>query len=206
MDTLQIFTQGLPQLAKFISGLPGNVNRNAVRAVNRGAELTRTDIAGEIGSEINFKPRYLAPSGERLYVKERATGATMAATIFGRDRPTSLAQFISGSSPAVGAKGGVTIQVKRGVSKFLPNAFIMKLKSGTLLDDENFNLGLAVRLAPGEKLLNKTQAIAMRNGLYLLYGPSVGQAMRMILKEGSSTLTRAANVTEAEFDRLMSTL
>ena len=203
MDSLRIETSGLSQLKVFFGELPQNVALNAVRAVNRGSELMRTEIATMVYAEIAFRKGYLDPSNERLYIKERATQDTMRATVVGRDRPTSLAQFIVGSVPAPSQRGGVTVMVKKGVSKFMPGAFVYKLKSGVGMDDENFNLGLAVRLKPGETLPKKREFVQMKNGLYLLYGPSVGQAMREILKGDSATLRRAADVTEAEFDRLM---
>lgn len=40
------------------------------------------------------------------------------------------------------------------------------------------NVGLAIRLRPGERLANKTSARRVANGLYVLYGPSVDQVFR----------------------------
>jgi hypothetical protein len=40
------------------------------------------------------------------------------------------------------------------------------------------NMGLAIRLRPGEKLRNKTDARRVAKGLYVLYGPSVDQVFR----------------------------
>lgn len=207
MDPLRIETTGLPQLAKFMHDLPAEVSMAAVKTINKTADRSRTDIAQTIMGELNFKASYLAPSEKRLYVRQYARTDAMSAIVTGRDRPTSLARFVNGS-PTPSARGGVTVQVKKGVSKFMPNAFIIRLRRGATMDGDDVNYGLAVRLKPGESLTNKKQAIKMKNGLYLLYGPSIGQAMRALFKEGERCIPiqRAQRVAEEEFDRFMGML
>ena len=74
-------------------------------------------------------------------------------------------------------------------------AFLMNLRSG--------NLGLAVRLAPGERIDNKRRMVQMSNGLYLLYGPSVDQVFRSVAEDVSAD---AGDFLEQEFLRLTEAL
>lgn len=60
----------------------------------------------------------------------------------------------------------------------MKKAFFIRLPQGSQMTETQFNLGLAIRLKPGEALMNKVQAVRMASGLYLLYGPSVDQVFR----------------------------
>jgi hypothetical protein len=51
----------------------------------------------------------------------------------------------------------------------------MRLRRGKSIEGDSFNIGLAIRLKPGETIRNKREMVAFSKGLYLLYGPSVGQ-------------------------------
>lgn len=150
----------------------------AYRAINRTLDHGRTHAAREMRRQVNFPASYLSPSGGRLTVTQRANKAMLEGRIKGRHRPTSLARFATNVS-----KQGVTVEVKPGLSKFLPRAFLIKLNAGASRTDTKFNRGLAIRLKPGESLRNKRQAIRMANGLYLLYGPSIDQVFRTVSAE-----------------------
>ena len=63
----------------------------------------------------------------------------------------------------------------------------MRLPQGRTLTDTKYNLGLAIRLRPGEKLQNKVAARRVEKGLYLLYGPSVDQVFRS--RDGTGVAT-----------------
>ena len=54
----------------------------------------------------------------------------------------------------------------------MDQAFLVRLK--------NNNIGLAVRLKPGEVLQNSEKAVRLDNNVYLLYGPSVDQVFRSV--------------------------
>jgi hypothetical protein len=145
---------------------------NAVRAINRTADVGRTQAARRIGQQVAFPASYLNPAQKRLFVSRKATRATLEARITARARPTSLARFVSGS--AAGGQG-LRVEVKPGSTRFLRRAFLIKLRAGSANIDTKSNMGLAVRLKPGDDLRNKKSVVKMARGLYLLYGPSVDQ-------------------------------
>ena len=193
-------TKGIQALTQFLGDLPVDVNANVSRALNKGADRARTYGARQIGDQLNFPSGYLAPAAGRLYVKGIASPAHLESSVFARGRPTSLARFVTSGS--VGVKGGVTVQVSKGKSIRLPNAFLIRLKSGAQLDEDNYNLGLAIRLKVGESIRNKHAFIKMKNGLALLYGPSVAQAFDMNLSK-TDIIEYVGNLVEDEFLRLM---
>lgn len=143
----------------------------AVQALNKVARDTRAEAARRIGEQINFPKRLLGPAAGNLTVSKKAQRASLEARITARGRPTSLARFSKGSP----GKAGVQVEVKPGQSRFLRRAFLIRLPQGTQLTETRFNLGLAIRLRPGERLDNKTQQVQLSKGLYLLYGPSIQQ-------------------------------
>jgi hypothetical protein len=100
---------------------------------------------------------------------------------------------------------GVYVQVAPGKSRFMKRAFLMRLPQGSTLTDTIFNLGLAIRLRPGEVLQNKVSARKVASGLYLLYGPSVDQVFRS--NDGSGVANDMVPEIErdlsAEFLRLL---
>jgi hypothetical protein len=65
--------------------------------------------------------------------------------------------------------------VHPGRARFMKRAFLIKLRAGTDSIETRFNQGLAIRLKPGETLQNKKNVVQLKNGLYVLYGPSVSQ-------------------------------
>lgn len=165
-----VFVEGLDTLKDY-ERLGENIRLNAIRAINRTADTTRTAGAKAIREQVNFPASYLSPSDRRFYVSRKASGTNLEAVITARSRATSLARFIK-STPAA---GGVRVEVKPGTLRFLPRAFVIKLPAGRAPIDTRSNLGLAVRLKRGDALRNKTSVVRMQNGLYLLYGPSVQQ-------------------------------
>jgi len=177
-----------------LSAVPEKVKRLASRAINTTARRYRTQAAREMRQQIAFPARYLtgAQSG-RLRVARFASPEALSATIRGRDRPTSLATFVKG--PRRHGVKSPTVEVGTGTREKLNRAFLMNLRSG--------NLGLAVRLAPGEKIDNKREMVQIVNGLYLLYGPSVDQVFRQVAADVSDD---AADFLEQEFTRMSEAL
>lgn len=182
--------EGLSSLED-IENLPEEILRNARNAINKAADRARTSSDREIRKDLNFPAHYLR---SRLTVRKRASGTNLEAIISGRDRPTSLARFVTSRSPKVG-KAGVNVKVSSSVAKRMNSAFVMQLSNG--------NLGLAIRLKPGARLVGSRAAKRFSNSdgnLYLLYGPSVDQAFQTILP-GQEEAT--AEYLEREFLRLM---
>jgi len=97
------------------------------------------------------------------------------------------------------------VEVAPGRARYMKRAFFLRLPQGSTLTDTQFNLGLAIRLRPGERIENKHTAVRFAKGLYLLYGPSVDQVFRS--KDGSGAATDRAPVLaerlEQEFLRLL---
>lgn len=135
-------------------------------------------IREEMTDQIAFPTGYL--SGDRIGVTKRATNANLEAVITGRKRATSLARFTSARS--VNQKGGVSVRVSKGRTTYLKNAWLVRLKKGASLDEDNYNIGLAIRLRPGEKVNKKTihQSWLVAGQVALLYGPSVDQVFQEV--------------------------
>lgn len=170
MRNFAVFIYGLSELDAADLSLE-NVRMNAVRAINKIAPQARTKAADKMRTQVNFPNGYLSPAGGRLIVSRLARRDSLESTISARGRPTSLARFVTGYTPG---KKGVTVSVQSGKSVTMPEAFIVKLPAGRNIETKS-NMGLAVRLKPGTKLRNKTNAVRLDSGLYLLYGPSVDQ-------------------------------
>ena len=176
MSQFAFFTDGLE--VDLLEGFSTEQRRlAAVRAINKIARDARAQAAKMIRNEVNLPARYVSPSEGRLAVTKQANGSNLEARITARGRATSLAQFVTGSAkPNV---QGVHIKVAPGKARFLRRAFLIRLPQGNSpVTDTKFNLGLAVRLKPGDTLRNKITARRVEKGLYLLYGPSVSQVFR----------------------------
>lgn len=130
-------------------------------------------IRQEMTDQVAFPSGYL--SGDRIGVTKRATNANLEATITGRKRATSLARF--SSSKAVNQRGGVSVRVSKGRTTYIRQAWLVRLKKGASLDEDNYNIGLAIRVNPGEKISKNTlhRSWLVKDQVALLYGPSVDQ-------------------------------
>lgn len=191
---------GLPDA---LAAAPARIDRALMQSVNRTADRGRTRSARMIREEVAFRPSYLQPSSGNLTVARRANPSNLEAEIKGRQRPTQLSHFAKRLKTA--GRVGATVEVAPGVSKRLDDAIVLGLKSG--------NTGIALRLAPGERIKNKRQMIplyasykgrgkrrkASDYNLYLLYGPSVDQVFRSVAERVSPEL---AEFMQDEFDRL----
>lgn len=176
MSAFAAFVDGLE--VDLLDGLDDRSRRMAaVRAINKIARDARSLGARMIRDQVNLPVRYLSEAEKRFYVSRQATTGSLEARVTARGRATSLAQFVSG--PAKPGKAGVYVEVKPGKARFMRRAFLIRLPQGnSAVTDSRFNLGLAVRLRPGEQLQNKLAARRVEKGLYVLYGPSVSQVFR----------------------------
>lgn len=167
---------GLIELEDFLDAAPDNTRLAASLALNdviggpQGLGVYRRAIS----DQINFPPGYL--NDDRFGVDQRASPDHLVASLVARQRPTSLARFAT--SGAVGSKGGVTVNVKKGGGgKTFKSGFLVRLRAGSSL--EGGNIGLAVRLQPGQTLNKKDQArmVHLESNVVLLYGPSIDQVL-----------------------------
>lgn len=190
MANYVVAVEGLESI-RDIQNLDENILLRARQAINRAAARARTTSDRDMRKQIAFPARYLS---SRLQVSKKASGRSLQAVITGRDRPTSLARFASNKDPAAARRrGGVSVTVSPGQTRFMAGAFLMRLKGG--------NLGLAIRLKEGDSLRNKRQVAKAGKGLYILYGPSVDQVFRAVADERAAP--DAADFLEREFLRLM---
>lgn len=168
--------RGVLGLEDFLEDAPDRTRRAAAMALNdvlKGPGLATYRKA--IRAEVDFPAGYLEDS-DRFGVEQRASPDNLVASIVARQRPTSLARFAD--SQAVGAKGGVRVKVsKEGGGGFFKRGFLVRLRAGTSLDGGN--IGLAVRLAPGQQLNKKDQSrmVHLEANVVLLYGPSIDQVL-----------------------------
>lgn len=180
-----------------LDNLPAKAAKAARIAVNRSAEKARAASARRARARANFPARYVSAAEGRLAVKTKATDSSLTAVVSARQRPTSLARFVSG--PAKARQVGARVQVKPGVAKYLKNAIFVKLRQGQASTDTKFNLGLAVRTKGNRRPSAAYKPVQMKNGLWLLYGPSVSQAL--LSARGTGIWPE---MTDEVFDNMMS--
>lgn len=203
MDQFAVFIDGAD--IELLDGLDSDSRRRAAsQAINRIAKETRTDMAREIRRRVNLPSSYVSPSGRRLAVSKFASPNSLQAEIFARGRATSLARFVTSSGGVNTA--GVSVSVVPGKVVDLKRAFLIRLPQGSAeVTDTKNNLGLAVRLRPGEMLRNKYSASRVAKGLYVLYGPSVAQIFEANDGKGlkDEMIPEIETRLEAEFLRLI---
>ena len=196
MSAYVVMVEGLEELQD-LENLPQQVALAAQRAINKIVDRSKAESARQIRKKVNFPARYVTGEKGRLSITKKASANSLEAVIRGRERPTSLAQFAS--NKAIG-QAGVFVEVTPGKNVKMKKAFLLRLPQGSTLTDTQYNLGLAVRLRDGERVLNKKHMISMGKGLYLLYGPSVSQVFADVAEEQAPV---AAAALEREFFRLM---
>jgi len=189
----RIFVTGLDALTTYLEGFPEVASKAASLAINQTADRKGMQaIRRAMREEIAFPKGYIEDP-KRLGVTQRAKPDNLEAVITGRSRPTSLARFVTGG------RGALAARVNPARSRTLSRAFLVKLKAGQgAPGDGAFNVGLAIRLRPDERIQNKREMVPFAAGLYLLYGPSVNQVFRTVGVDVSPEI--AADLVE-EFKR-----
>lgn len=171
--TVAVIASALDDLKSYFEALPDIATEAAFLAVNDTARDTIPTARRAMTSQVNFPKGYL--STERLGIQRKATRNSLEAVIAGRDRPTSLARFAPGATPENSKRRPLFVEVKTGQRVKLKRAFLVRLR--------NNNIGLAVRLPPGQTLQNSEKAVRLDNNVYLLYGPSVDQVFRGVAED-----------------------
>ncbi len=207
MSNYALFVDGFDDVQDAIAALDPEILRAVRMSVNKGADRGRVEAARRIGRELNFPARYITGAEGKLNVTSRASSSKLEAVIAARRTATSLARFSLDRSPQASKKrGGVNVAVKAGSAVFMPRAFLIRLKSGKRDLDTAHNLGLAMRLRPGEQIDNKrVKAKRVEGNLYLLYGPSVSQAFLNAAGTGVAhdITPEVLDIMEDEFKRLL---
>lgn len=197
---------GIEELLEAFPGATRQAARIALNDVSQNEGLAIYKKAVE--SQVDFGDGYLTP--DRLGVTSKARDDALAVTITGRQRATSLARFARGQSVG-GGKGrkGVRVRVKKGgPGETIENAWLVRLKRGSSQDRDNFNLGLAIRLQPGERLRGKREvrSVQLDQNVFLLYGPSVDQVFRDVaVTDTQPVLGKVGDEFFRQFFRLVKT-
>lgn len=189
----------LSDLSKYFTAFPEKSNQALRIAMNDvGGRSGLSMFKREMLSEVAFPSGYL--NNERLSLDKRATENDLSITVSGRDRPTSLARFVTNEKA-----GALNVRVDAGSGG--------KVLQGTFLVDlNNSNKGLAVRLKKGDSLRNTHGAKPLtRKGssrpsdanVFLLYAPSVDQVFRGVADDHSGEFLQ---MIEAEFLRQLERL
>lgn len=204
-DQFAVFVDGVD--VDLLAGVSNEARRRAaVMAINTMARNARAKAARMIRDQINVPASFVGEANKRLYIAKKAQGKDLEAIIRARGRATSLARFVTGPARVGGQQKGVTVEVQPGKARFMKRAFLIRLPQGNnAVTDTQFNLGLAVRLKPGESLNKKVFARRVESGLYVLYGPSVAQIFEANDNTGvkEDLAPEVAEKLEAEFRRLI---
>jgi hypothetical protein len=170
-----------------LDDIDGKITKAARLAVNAAIRRAQTKAARSMESQVNFPRGYLTGGDGRLQIAKFASDNNLEALLRGRDRPTSLARFVSGGAKP-GKKGGVSVEVDPGIAKRLPGAFAIRLR--------NNNIGLAIRTKNPPSMGAKQ----LSDNLYLVYGPSVDQVFNLTRNEIRDDIEDYLN---GEFTRLL---
>lgn len=179
---IEVVADGFDNLEAFFQRAPEAAASSMRMALNDvGGGLARRRAQEEMENQVEFPRGYVK---QRVFVEKNATDRSLEVVIRGRDRPTSLARFVQGGARS-GMRGNIKVKVaKGGTGRVFRKGFVVDLRgqSGT-----GSNLGLAVRLKPGEELRNSRGAKIFRSDKYgsiaLLYGPSVDQVFGEVAGE-----------------------
>lgn len=178
----RITALNLIDITDYLANQPEVTRRSARIAINQvTARNVVPDARKAMREEVNFPSGYLE-NPDRFGQTKKATDADLTAIVTARHRPTSLARFSSNSFEGARRTGQVSVAVNRGGARRLNRAFFVRLRRGGDTAD-GFNLGLAVRLKPGERLKGRKKGnagVELAPGLFLLYGPSVDQVFRQV--------------------------
>lgn len=195
----------LKDTERFFEAFPEISTTAARMAINTVAERSGMKLLREeIEREVAFPAGYV--NADRLKLIKKAYNADLTAIIWARQRPTSLARFVRGAlSAGQMQRKGVAVSVRPGVVRNMPSAFLLRLRAGTSVGDNNFNTGLAIRLKPGQRIINKREqsAVQLEHNLYLLYGPSVDQVFRTVAETKGPMI---ADLIGVEFTRNLTRL
>lgn len=182
MSFLTIQLKGAKEFQQYLRLFPQASRRAVKDTVNAGTKFAFAESSREMRKQVNLPQSYIgsAAAGNRLKIARYATEEVPVGVISARKRPVSLARFALDKMLA--RRGGVSVVVKPGSARRMASAFIIKLRAGKSVAEDQFNLGLAMRIKPGESIRNKrAKPFSTRDPtLFLLYGPSVDQVFQTV--------------------------
>ena len=189
-DRFSVTTSGFDDLARFATSTQSDIERSAQRALNKAADRAKANANRMMREQIHLPATYL---NDRLSVSKRASAEDLEAIVRGTDSPVSLARFSQGTPKSTRAAGGVEVEVKNGLARFMKKAFLVQLRGGAF--------GLAVRWSNGAPP-RAWKPKQLAPGLWLLYAPSVDQMLRQLLK-ASGLIQDTSDFLADEFQRQM---
>lgn len=198
---------GLRDIEDYFRNVPEVTTKAARLAINTvinrgGLKLIQDTMMNQVA----FPNGYL--KGDRLRVSKLATEKNLEGAIIARKRATSLARFAAAGTQ-IGSKGnsGVRVMVRNGKSVQLRNAWLVRLRKGKSLTEDQYNVGLAMRVKPGDSIAGKHSVhqawLNPQHTVALLYGPSVDQVFSDVAEDvGPQILDMVASEFFRQFERL----
>lgn len=200
--------EGLQDASLYFRSAPKFAKQAARLAINQVVQRSGMKLLTDaMYDQVAFPHGYL--KGDRIRVSQFAKDTNLEATIIARKRATSLARFAASGTPlGTKSKAGVTVTVHKGQSRHMKNAWLVRLNKGKSKSEDQFNLGLAVYLAPGSTL-NKSSGVRhwlnAEHTVALLYGPSVDQVFNEVADDkGKTILNLVGDEFFRQFERLTS--
>jgi hypothetical protein len=194
--TLEVEVRGLEDFEAYFAKAPEATVEAARRAINAGARRLASKASEQIRKDVAFRPCELySPRNTGKITVAPASSESLEARVRGAGSPTLLAKFAT-NAPSGAARRGLKPRVKvdPGKTVTLNRGFFVRFKNGVV--------GIAVRLKPGERLVNKKGAgYPLRrgdSGAYILYSVEVDQALAVA---GQDRLDEVADFVRAEFFR-----
>lgn len=193
---------GLDSYVRYLETFPEIAPRAASMAINQTLQRKGMKLAREkMLEQVAFPTGYLYPP--RFEISKTASPGSLLAAIRGAFTPTPLARFANTQRSRFQTarkhnrsvqRPTIKVQIKPGRIVSLPRAFLLTLRNG--------NIGLGIRLQPGEVLRHSIGAKLITSGplagVALLYGPSVDQVFRTV----AADITPAVLIeAESEFLR-----
>lgn len=177
---IDINLRGIDHLAEYFERQPAIADQAARLAVNYAIRRAATLSKRGIRDQVDLKASYIGSPTDKtapLRFTRLAKPGDNTAVLAAAPRATSMARFATVPVTFGKQPRKVRVRIKRGKTKTLDKAFFVRLKRGNAaVTQDNYNLGLAVRLKPGETFTNKRSKGPQRGpGLGILYAPSVQQ-------------------------------
>lgn len=184
---IDIDLRGIERLASYFEKFPEVADTAARLAVNYAVRRAATNGKREIRRQVNLSSTYIGSPNDKtapLRFTKLARPGSNEAILAASARATSMARFAVGTPVFGKQRRPVRVRIKSGGSKVLKKAFFVRLRRGSAaVTQDNYNLGLAVRLKAGETLDNKRVKVQRGPGLGILYAPSVQQVFESVAED-----------------------
>lgn len=203
---IEIQLRGLETVEKFYATMPERTDKALRLAVNaaslHGARMAKKQMLAEVNRTSAYigNPKNI---NAKLAIVKTARAGDLESIVRAQHRPASLAGFSDSPVSFGRPKAPIRVRVGRSKTVEMKRAFFIRLKRGAALSEDNYNLGIAMRLKPGEKVNNKNVHVSGNSRYAVLYGPSVEQMFNRITPEiTDEVLDYAEREFLRQFERL----